>query len=325
MPELPPLNAVRAFEAAARHVSFSKAADELCVTRGAISRQVALLESWLGQALFVRSSSQLQLTNAGHNYLTEVSAALTRLAFASEYLSDQAGSVVIRLNAPPTFTMQWLIRRMSSFQKRYPNIDLRVTTYRPTDHIREEEFDVGIRGRREPLAGMVSRPFLNENIIPVCHPDLLGDRTQLDVADIEKHTLITYNTETYTWPQWLEALGHAPITPARIMRFDPMYFALQAAQEGLGLVLLPLFVVIDDLITGRLCAPFGIEGESQRKYYVSSSPNSHVTDAINVFSDWLVEEGTATHHIIAEWMAQQGSASKASPPLIRTPARFSGG
>ena len=312
MPKLPPLNAVRAFEAAARHVSFSKAAEELYVTRGAISRQVALLESWLGQVLFVRSSSQLQLTNAGRNYLTEVSAALTRLAFASEYLSDQEGSVVIRLNAPPTFTMQWLIKRMSSFQRLYPNIDLRLTTYRPTDLIREEEFDVGIRGRIEPLAGMVSRPFLNENIIPVCHPDLLGDRIHLSIADIENHTLITYNTETYTWLQWLEALGRSYIKPARIIRFDPMYFALQAAHEGLGLVLLPLFVVIDDLITGRLCAPFGIESENQRKYYVSSSPNSHVTYAINVFSDWLIEEGTSTQHIIAEWMANQRAGSKAS-------------
>lgn len=302
MPKLPPLNAIRAFEAAARHVSFSKAAEELHVTRGAISRQVALLESWLGQPLFLRSSSQVILTNAGRNYLTEASAALTRLAFASEYLTDNRGVIIIRLNAPPTFTMRWLITRMSAFQRRHPDIELRMTTYRSTDAIREEEFDAGIRGRWHALENSSSQPFMTESIIPVCHPDLLGDSDYMQLDDLEKHTLITYTTESYTWPQWLAAAGRPKLAPSRILRFDPMYFALQAAQEGLGVVLAPIFNVIDDLVAGRLCAPFGLLGERRRHYYISYTPGSHLTDTIDTFSQWLVEEGGATDRLIAEWV-----------------------
>lgn len=305
MPKLPPLNAVRAFEAAARHVSFSKAADELHVTRGAISRQVALLEAWLGQPLFVRSSSQLVLTNAGHNYLIEASAALTRLAFASEYLSDQPVTTVIRLNSPPTFTMRWLITRMSTFQRRHPNIDLRVTTYRPSGGFREEEYDVGIRGRNAPLEGYTSVPFLQERVIPICHPDLLGERKRMEIEELCAHTFITFTTESYTWPQWLENIGHPTLKPAGILRFDPMYFALQAALEGLGIVLLPLFIVIDDLLAGRLCAPFGLLAENRRDYYVSYPPTSHLAGGISVLCEWLEKEGRDTDRIIAEWSASQ--------------------
>ncbi|MBN9474729.1 MAG: hypothetical protein ABS43_23370 [Bordetella sp. SCN 67-23] len=306
MSKLPPLNAVRAFEAAARHISFSKAAEELHVTRGAISRQVALLESWLNRPLFVRGAAQLTLTHAGSNFLTEASAALNRLSFAAEYLRNEETEVVIRLNAPPTFTMRWLMARMPTFLRRHPHIDLRVATYRPMDTIREEEFDVGIRGRWAPLEGVTSIPFIQENIIPVCHPDLLEEGLPLQVDDIANHTLITYSTESYTWPQWLAAMGRPTLAPARILRFDPMYFGLQAAQEGLGLVLLPTFIVVDDLISGKLCAPFGMQGVRRRHYYVSSQPTSHLFETIGIFSEYLIQEGSTTDRLIQDWSRESG-------------------
>lgn len=300
-PRLPPLNAVRAFEAAARQVSFSKAAEELHVTRGAISRQVALLEDWLGQPLFLRGSSQLVLTDTGRSYLNEVSAALTRLAFASEYLMTNPGVTVIRLNAPPTFTMRWLITRMSTFQRRHPQIELRVTTFRPTSLLHGDEFDVAIRGEGGPVEGYVSRPFLTERIVPICHPDLLAGRARMQVPDLAQQTLITYTTESNTWPRWLASVGHAGLEPAGILRFDPMYFALQAALEGLGIVLLPLFNVLDDLLAGRLVAPFGLLGESRRDYYVSYPPGSHLAAPIGSFCDWLLAEGSDTNRAIERW------------------------
>lgn len=300
---LPPLNAVRAFEAAARQVSFSKAAEELHVTRGAISRQVALLEDWLGQPLFLRGSSQLVLTDTGRNYLNEVSAALTRLAFASEYLMKDPGVTVIRLNAPPTFTMRWLITRMSVFQRRHPQIELRMTTFRPTSMLHGDEFDVTIRGESAPVEGYVSRLFLAERVVPVCHPDLLGGRRRMRVEDLTEQTLITYATESNTWPRWLASVGHAGLEPAGILRFDPMYFALQAALEGLGIVLIPLFNVLDDLLAGRLAAPFGLLGESRRDYYVSYPPGSHLAAPIELFCDWLLAEGGDTNRAVEHWAA----------------------
>jgi LysR family glycine cleavage system transcriptional activator len=128
MRKLPPLNAVRAFEAAARHVSFTKAADELRVTHGAISRQVAMLEGWFGVKLFRRAPSQLTLTPAGHIYYREVTAVLDRLALASMNLKQQGATPVLRISAPPTFTMRWLIRRISSFQRLRPDVEPRLTT-----------------------------------------------------------------------------------------------------------------------------------------------------------------------------------------------------
>src|ERR1700722_15627616 len=128
MRKLPPLNAVRTFEAAARHVSFTKAADELHVTHGAVSRQVALLEDWFGIKLFRRGPSQLSLTEAGALYYREVPAILDRLALASMDMKEQASPTALRLNAPPTFTMRWLIGRLSAFQRKHSDVDLRLTT-----------------------------------------------------------------------------------------------------------------------------------------------------------------------------------------------------
>jgi len=304
---IPPLNAVRAFEAAARHVSFSKAADELHVTRGAVSRQVALLEDWLGVALFVRTSSQLVLTDAGSNYLMEVSAALTRLATASEYISDQPRTTVIRLNCPPTFTMRWLITRMSTFQRQYPNIELRVTTFRPTAAFRGDEFDIAIRGESGPVEGYDSTPFLEERVVPVCHPDLMEGYRRLSVEDLARFTLITYATESTTWRKWMTAMGRPEVKPAGYLKFDPMYFALQAALEGLGIVLMPLFNVIDDLVTGRLCAPFGIQGSARRDYYVSFLPTSPVAAGAELFRAWLQAEGENTNRAVAEWARSLGN------------------
>lgn len=306
MPKLPPLNAVRAFEAAARYISFSKAAEELHVTRGAVSRQVALLEDWLQQPLFVRSAAQLTLTNIGHNFLIEVSAALNRLAFAAEYLRNQENGIGIRLNAPPTFTMRWLMPRMLTFVRSYPHIDLHVTNYRPIDTVREEEFDVGIRGRWAALENASSIPFIKEDIIPICHPDLLKGRESLQVEDLVEYTLITYVTESYTWPQWLTAVGYPTLAPTKVLRFDPMYFGLQAALEGMGIVLLPIFNVIDELVSGQLCAPFGLLGMRQRQYYVSSHLNSHLSNTISLFADWLTKEGRATDEVIANWARDAG-------------------
>jgi LysR family glycine cleavage system transcriptional activator len=304
MPSLPPLNAVRAFEAAARHVSFAQAAEELNVTRGAISRQVVLLEQWLGRPLFLRSSSQIVLTPAGRNYLLEVSAALRRLAFASRYLDEHAETTVIRLHAPPTFTMRWLITRISTFQRRYPNIEIRPTTYRPEAIIGSNEFDVGIRGSEGPVRGLTSIAFMHERIVPVCHPDLAGPDGRMQLADIGKQTLITYSTETCSWPRWLASVGVPDARPGGMLRFDPMYFAMQAAMEGLGIVLLPLFIVIDDLVAGKLCAPFGMLGEHRlRDYYVNYMETSRISGAIEQFVSWLTKEGCESNLAIADWAA----------------------
>lgn len=196
--KLPPLNAIRAFEAAGRHVSFTRAAAELHVTHGAVSRQVAQLEAWLGTALFLRKPSQLSLTEAGQSYLAEATAALDRLALASLHLLDQVPPSVLRVNAPPTFAMRWLIPRLSGFQRRRPGVEVRMTTSLAPVRFEADGYDVAIRGAQAPLAGCVSVPFMTELIVPVCHADLAEKGRLREPRNLAAHTLISYGTEPYS-------------------------------------------------------------------------------------------------------------------------------
>lgn len=309
---LPPLTAVRAFEAAGRHVSLTKAAAELNVTHGAVSRQVALLEAWLGVSLFRRTASQLALTELGRAYLLEATAALDRIALASMQTADRAAPRILRVNAPPTFTMRWLIARLSSFQRRRPEVEIRMTTSVAPVNFREQGSDIVIRGAHAPLAGCVSKPFMTELIVAVCHVDLAEGGRLRRPADLARHTLIGYATEPYAWADWLGAAGVPELRPANMLTFEQMYFALQAALEGLGLVLVPLFLAIDDIIAGRLCTPFGPLASRERDYYANAAQAS---PAIESFFEWLLREGHDTQQAMAEWARSAGWPATA----LRTP------
>jgi LysR family glycine cleavage system transcriptional activator len=304
MRKLPPLNAIRAFEAAARHVSFTKAAGELNVTHGAISRQVALLEEWFGRPLFRRSSSQLTLTDAGRAYLPEVTATLDRLAIASMYIQEQQSPTHLRVSAPPTFTMRWLIARMSGFQRRRPDVEIRLMTSLEKPNFQGNLYDVAIRGAHEPPPDCGSVRFMSEHILPVCHPDLLEAGLR-EPADIARQTLVTYATEPYSWHQWLETAGVPDLRPANALKFEQMFFALQAACEGLGIVLVPLFLVLDDIIAGKLVTPFGAVGVKRRGYYASFVAESDAYPLISRFCEWLQQEGRDTEQAIEEWARSQ--------------------
>lgn len=300
MRKIPPLNAVRAFEAAARHISFTKAAGELSVTHGAVSKQVAILEAWLNTPLFNRSPSQLSLTDAGRTLLAASTPALDRIAAAATQLLEQASPSALCINAPPTFTMRWLIPRISSYQRKRSDVEIKFTTSIAPVNFQERSYDIAIRASDQPLAGLRSIPFMTETIVPICHPDLLERGRLQSPADLAKHTLINYDTEPLTWPDWLAAAAVPGLHSDNQLRFEQMYFALQAAAEGLGVVLVPLFLVADDIISGKLCAPFGMLAARQRRYYANSPlslPNSPVIDS---FNEWLITAGQETEKSIGD-------------------------
>jgi LysR family glycine cleavage system transcriptional activator len=309
--KLPPLNAVRSFEAAARHVSFTKAAEELHVTHGAVSRQVALLEDWLGSALFRRSASQLALTDAGRRYAAELTSMLDRLAVASMQFSQQDAPTSLSVSAPPTFTMRWLIARISSFQRLRPDVEVRLTTSLAPVNFQENGYDIAIRGAHAPLQGCRSQPFMTEMVVPVCHTDLLEQGLR-EPSDLRNHTLIRYATEPYSWPDWLEAMGVRELQGANTLQFEQMYFALQAAAEGLGVVLVPLFLVVDDIVAGRLCAPFGMQAAMQRQYFANMPLAADRQSAVSAFCEWLMREGRDTEDSIENWARGMGWAP--TPP-----------
>ncbi|MFP4890177.1 LysR substrate-binding domain-containing protein [Paraburkholderia sp. EG304] len=301
--KLPPLNAVRAFEAAGRHVSFTRAATELNVTHGAVSRQVASLEEWLGVPLFMRTASQLVLTEAGRCYLAEATAVLDRLAVASMHLVDQVVPSALTINAPPTFTMRWLIARISSFQRRRPDVEIRFTTSIAPVNFHENAYEIAIRGACEPIQGCVSLPFMTEVIVPLCHCDLLEGGCLREPGDLAGHTLIHYVTEPYPWEEWLDEAGVPGLKPIGQLKFEQMYFALHAAAEGLGIALVPLFLAIDEIVSNRLCVPFGPRAARYRKYFACASHMNPVTES---FYEWLLKEGQDTEQSIAAWAASAG-------------------
>ncbi|WP_213773743.1 LysR substrate-binding domain-containing protein [Bradyrhizobium sp. dw_78] len=306
MRKLPPLNAVRAFEAAARHVSFTKAAVELHVTHGAVSRQVALLEDWFGVKLFRRAPSQLTLTAAGLTYYREVTAVLDRLALASMDMKQYGSPSVLRISAPPTFAMRWLIRRSSEFQRIRADVELRLTTSIGPLNVHDTSFDVAIRGNVAEPAGWASQYFMTERIAPVCHVDLLARGRLNSPDDLHHHTLITYLTEPYDWSQWLAQAGEVMTPQQETLRFEQMFFALQATQERMGIGLFPLFLVIDELMAGQLCLPFGELGLRKREYRSFYQTENDNLPAIADFTTWLADAGRETERFMRDWARSMG-------------------
>jgi LysR family transcriptional regulator, glycine cleavage system transcriptional activator len=233
---LPPLNAIKAFEAAARLGSFTRAAEELNVTHGAISRQIRVLEDWLGVRLFLRTSRGDARRDGSPGRSRP---ALDRLANAYQRARSSAqarGSLCV--SALPTFAMRWLIPRLSEFERDHPGLELRiVTASTPSEQFRMEA-DVVISGpSRQP--GWSGKWFLGEARLPVLSPDLMQRRPLRTPADLARHTLLHAVTLREAWPRWLTAADVPDLKPAREQVYEHFYFAIQAAIEGLGVVMGP--------------------------------------------------------------------------------------
>lgn len=309
MRKIPPLNAIKAFEAAGRHNSFTKAAKELSVSQGAISKQIAVLEDWLDTQLFIRTQSQLKLTEAGHTLLATVTPAFDRIALTTMRLTEHSTeATALHVNAPPTFTMRWLIPKISSFQKLHPEIEIKLTTSTAPINFREFSYDIAIRGSQEEPELNNSIPFMSETIIPICHPKLLINKSIKTPEDINQFTVISYDTEPMKWSEWAKSAGVKDYRPTVALQFEQMYFALQAANEGLGVVLVPLFLVADDIATGKLCAPFGVAGARERKYYSVSRIKPKDSPTIKVFYQWLSQESIETEQMMKRLLVNQISA-----------------
>jgi LysR family glycine cleavage system transcriptional activator len=286
---LPPLNAVKAFEAAARHASFTRAADELHVTHGAVSRQVQTLEDWLGVPLFERHNRRVVLTEAGAAYAAEIGAALDRIALATARQAERGRPRLLHVNALATFTLRWLIPRLSGFQRANPAIELRLTTSNVPLARLTEPFDVAIRGGPETRPGHVAEPFLSERRIPVCSPALLRRLPLDEPAQLRQHTLLHAATLPRVWPDWLRAAGVPDLTPQASVTLEHFYLTLQAALDGLGIAMGPERLIAEDVAVGRLVLPFTGPALPARSYY-TYVPEARAEDpAIRAFCGWLAE------------------------------------
>ncbi|POR40791.1 transcriptional regulator GcvA [Methylobacterium sp. V23] len=285
---LPPLNALKAFEAAGRHASFTRAAEELRVTHGAVSRHVQALEAWLGQPLFERHNRRVVLTEAGASYLAEVGAALDRIALATTRQLERGRPRLLRVNALATFTLRWLIPRLSGFQRAHPTVEVRLTTSNVPLANLAEPFDVAIRGGPDLRPNHIGRPFLTERRIPVCSPDLLRRLPLTEAGALRQHTLLHAATLPQVWPQWLEAAGVPGLEPQASVTLEHFYLTLQAALDGLGVAMGPERLIADDVAAGRLTCPFAGPALPARSYF-TYVPEARADDpAVRAFCAWLV-------------------------------------
>jgi len=288
--KLPPLQALRAFEAAALHENFSAAAESLHVTHGAVSRQVASLESWLGVQVFHRHGKRVQLTDEGRRYLYAIQAAFDNIATATTHLREAGTARALRINALPTFAMRWLLPRLSSFQRLYPAVELKLST---DDHLlgeASEVFDIAIRRGPGHWPNCASGEFLAESEIPVCSPALMKRNPIKVVDDLAHHTLLHSDTRPDAWQKWLSAAGAHGNTFKRRQSFDHFYLALQAAVDGLGVVLGPLPLIADELASGRLVMPLAAPAVPARSYWWVVPRQQAEIPVIKDFCAWLEQE-----------------------------------
>jgi len=291
--QLPPLNALRAFEASGRHLSFTRAAEELHVTPAAVSHQVKALERYLDVRLFQRHPHGLLLTDAGQRALPGVGAGFDRLAEAVAGLREVDRVRPLTVSVAPSLAAKWLVPRLEDFRTRHPDIEVRIdATERMTD-FRQEDVDVGLRYGSGQYKGLFVERLGTQQVFPVCSPWLLERVHPLRTPDdLRHHTLIHVDWQrggiaAPDWPSWLASAGVEDIDSEAGPRFSQQSMAVQAAIAGHGVVLGSTLLVADDLATGRLACPFDHALDEHFAYFLVCLPETAETQRVRAFRQWL--------------------------------------
>jgi LysR family glycine cleavage system transcriptional activator len=284
---LPSLNGLRAFEAAARHLSFTRAAAELNVTQTAISHQIRRLEDQLGVPLFVRGNRTLALTRQAEEYLPPIRSAFEDLRRATARLRRPENDGVLTVSTTASLATKWLVSRVAAFQDANPGIEVRITTSASLVDFRRDAVDMAVRFGRGVWAGLRADWLMAEDAFPVCSPGLAA--TLRRPEDLAGHTLLHSTVSREDWQLWLTAAGLSPsIAARRGLMFDQAFMALQAATEGLGVALGRTHLVEADLAAGRLVAPFDVKLPQDAGYYVVAPESAADVPRIARFRDWLL-------------------------------------
>lgn len=268
---LPSLNGLRAFESAARHMSFTKAAEELHVSQTAISHQIRRLEGELGISLFLRLKDGLALTENGHAYLPGVRSAFHELRYSTEQLLAPRNNHVLAISTLVSVASKWLLQRLPAFQQAFPDIDVRVSSSTELVDFRHGGIDAAIRYGRGDWKGLRADFLMSDEIFPVCSPALLNGTKSLSTpADLINDTMLQVSGMTADdWNLWLRAAGQPPrLAEAPRLTFDLAMMAVQAAIDGQGVCIGRSTYVDDDLRAGRLIAPFDLRLQDDLGFYL---------------------------------------------------------
>ena len=304
-PRLPPLNALKAFEAAARHESFTRAAEELCVTQGAVSHQVKALEAELAIKLFNRERQRLIITEAGRDYLAVVRDALDRIAVGTERLLHRQSAGVLTVSTSPDFAAKWLVHRLGHFAEAHAGIDLRVSAALHHVDFTREDVDMAVRHGDGNWAGLDAVQLSAEQLFAICSPKLMSGRRLARPADILKFPLIHLDSRA-DWTKWLRVASisddnvrHGPVLNRASMVID-------AAINGQGIALARTTLAAWDLINGRLVRPFAEALRLSKTYWIVCPKATSNVPKIVTFRDWLLAEAAQD----LRQLKQRGSSQK---------------
>lgn len=286
-PRLPPLSTLRLFEAAARLLSFRKAAEELLLTPSAVSHGIQTLEAWLGAELFARSPRGLALTAAGAAYYPVVREALDLLAEGTRRVADGRAGGRIAVSAAPTFAARWLLPRLPRFRARHPDIVVAVDTAQEQVGLPDQEIDAAIRMGDGHWPGVSAERLVGESLVPVCRPDLAG-------RQLSELTLIHVTTVSEDWAYWAKAAGQPLADGAPGLRFDTLHMAFEAAAAGLGVAIGRRPLVDPDLASGRLARFPGPAVPSGTAYWLILPESRLRPPHLEAFRRWLLEEAAAS-------------------------------
>lgn len=290
---LPSLNGLRAFEVAARHMSFTKAAAELNVTQTAVSHQIRRLEAELGVHLFLRLAEGLALSEEGLAYLPGVRAAFQELRYSTEQLFEGRRKSVLTISTLVSVASKWLLPRLPSFQQAFPGIDVRISASTELVDFRKSAIDAAIRYGRGDWKGLQADFLMSDEIFPVCSPALA--KTLSTPADLARHTMLQVSGVTADdWSTWLSAAGQPPqLAEGPRLTFDLAMMAVQAAVDGQGVCIGRSTYVEDDLRAGRLVVPFDLRLKDESGFYLVTPRETAQVKKIVAFRTWLLAQPPA--------------------------------
>src|SRR3954465_7845 len=291
------LKAIKTFQIAARHSSFSVAADELCITPSAVSHQIKTLETQLGLPLFSRSARALALTDAGARYLEQIDDLFTRLESVTEQLRARFGRTSVRLHGPAYFASEMLLPRLSVFSKLHDGIDLRIDTSGSHGRAHTADADISVVVGTGPWNGLVAHPLFAQTMVPACSPELLAEKPVKRYEDLNSHTLLVHEARRDDWDRWATAVGMKELRPAQIVRIDSMSSATRAAEKKIGIALLPAELSRRKFAAGRLVRVFDEELVTQENYTLLVRAEDENRDDIRALCAWLIESCSSGEEI----------------------------
>ena len=296
MLRLPPLKALRAFEAAARHSSFTRAADELCVTPGAVSRHILKLEAYLGTKLFTRGHAQVELTPSGQGYLREIREAFVRISQATTTTRTTGlNERLLRIKVPPTCAARWLVPRLAHFHAEYPEISIQLTTSHEAIDFARDDVDAAVQYGRSTGAELAAQRLFDEVLLPVCSVAVAAQAPPLRrPRDVTRQVLLHSIRRPNDWADWFAGAGVDDPPIDKSMAFENSTLTYQGAVDGLGVAIAQVAFVLDEIERGRLVAPIDVRLRSELGYFLVFPRAKAQWRKLRLFSEWAASEAATT-------------------------------